>query len=132
MNGPGADASTSPAYKLGSAVLAFAVWGGWAFYVNRPSGLGTGLISGMAQGTASALMTLVMIKVVTEVFRRLRSRVARMIAPTVATVGGAAVLLVVVHTLVGTPEIAWTILPGLSAAVPFCAFTTHKLSRATV
>ena len=122
-------ATTSALYTWGSALLSFVLWGGWAFLVNRSAGMSSGVVSGLAQGTASALMTLVMIRVVTAVFRRLTSRVAQMVVPTVLTVGGAACFLVAVHTLVGTPEILWTILPGLSGGVPFCAFTSYKLQR---
>ena len=47
--------------------------------------------------------------------------------PTLITVGGAAGILVLVHSLVGTPNIFWTILPGLSGAVPYCFYTSYKL-----
>ncbi len=119
--------TTSRLYNWTSAVLAFVAWGGWAFYVNRSSGLATGLISGVTQGTSSMIMTFVMIKAVTGIFRQFTNRVLRMILPTVITVGGAACFLVLVHTLVGTPKIFWTILPGLSGAVPFCFYTSYKL-----
>ena len=122
-------ATTSRLYNWSAALFSFVVWGGWAFFVNRPTGLSTGLISGVAQGLASAAMSFVMIRAVTAIFRRLNNRVAQLVVPTVITVGAAAGFLVVVHSLVGTPEIFWTILPGLSGGVPFCAFTSYTLQR---
>ena len=123
-------AKTSRLYDWVSALLAFGLWGGWAFYVNRPSGLATGFTSGVAQGTVSMLMTFVMIQTVTGISRRLTSRYLQLTLPTLITVGSAAGLLVLVHFLVGTPNIFWTILPGLSGAVPFCFYTSYKLQPA--
>ncbi|MCP3955903.1 MAG: hypothetical protein GY697_27355, partial [Desulfobacterales bacterium] len=113
-----ASTKTSRLYNWVSAILAFVAWGGWAFFVNRSSGLVTGVTSGVAQGTVSMLMTFVMIGAVTSIFRRLTNRFMQLVLPTLITVGSAACLLVLVHSLVGTPNIFWTILPGLSGAVP--------------
>jgi len=121
------EAKTSRLYNWGAALLAFVVWGGWAFYVNQPAGLAVGLTSGLAQGTVSMLMTFVMIKAVTFIFRRLRRRLLQLTLPTILTVGAAAGILIVVHSQVGTPNIFWTIFPSLSMAVPFCAYTSYKL-----
>ena len=123
-------AKTSRLYDWSAALLAFVCWGGWAFYINYPAGVATGLVSGLAQGTVSMIMTLVMIKFVTDIFHRLANRFMQLTMPTLITVGGAACLLVVVHSLVGTPNIFWTILPGLSGAVPFCLYTSYKLQLA--
>ena len=120
-------ATTSRLYDWGSALLAFGFWGGWAFYINRPAGLATGFTSGLAQGTASMLMTFVMIKAVTAIFRRLANRYLQLALPTLITVGGAACFLTGLHAMVGTPNIFWTILPGLSGAVPFCLYTFYRL-----
>lgn len=121
------EAKTSRLYDWGAALLAFVVWGGWAFYVNQPAGFVVGLTSGLAQGTVSMLMTLVMIKAVTFIFRRLRHRLLQLLLPTILTVGAAAGFLIMVHSQVGTPNIFWTIFPSLSMAVPFCAYTSYKL-----
>ena len=120
-------AKTSRLYDWGAALLAFVVWGGWAYYVNLPAGLAVGLTSGAAQGTVSMLMTIVMIKAVTEIFRRLRNRLLQLTLQTILTVGAAAGFLILVHSQVGTPNIFWTIVPSLSMAVPFCAYTSYKL-----
>jgi len=120
-------AKTSRLYDWVAALLAFICWGGWAFFINSPAGVVTGLISGIAQGTASLVMTFAMIKVVTDIFHRLANRFLQLTLPTLITVGSAAALLVLVHSLVGTPNIFWTILPGLSGAVPFCFYTSYKL-----
>jgi len=123
----GTDAKTSRLYDWGAALLAFVVWGGWAFYVNQPAGLTVGVTSGTAQGTVSMLMTLVMIKAVTFIFRCMRNRLLQLTLPTILTVGAAAGFLIGVHSQVGTPNIFWTILPSLSMAVPFCVYTSYRL-----
>ncbi len=123
-------AKTSRLYDWSAALLAFVCWGGWAFYINYPAGVATGLSSGLAQGTVSMIMTFVMIKIVTDIFHRLANRFMQLTIPTLVTVGGAACFLVLVHSLVGTPNIFWTILPGLSGAVPFCFYTSYKLKFA--
>jgi len=122
-----AQAKTSRLYDWGAALLAFVVWGGWAFYVNQPAGLAVGLTSGAAQGTVSMLMTLVMIRAVTLIFRHLSNRLLQLTLPTILTVGAAAGFLMLVHSQVGTPNIFWTIFPSLSMAVPFCAYTSYQL-----
>lgn len=124
---PKPDTKTSRLYNWTAAMLAFVFWGGWAFFVNRPSGFSTGITSGVAQGTVSMLMTFVMIGAVTGIYHRLTNRFLQLVLPTIITVGSAACLLVLVHSLVGTPNIFWTILPGLSGAVPFCFYTSYKL-----
>ena len=120
-------AKTSRLYDWGAALLAFVIWGGWAFYVNRQAGLAVGMTSGVAQGTVSMLMTLVMIKAVTFIFRRMRHWLLQLTLPTILTVGTAAGFLITVHSQVGTPNIFWTIFPSLSMAVPFCAYTSYQL-----
>ncbi len=125
----GLSAKTSLLYDWGAALLAFVCWGGWAFFINYPAGVATGLISGLTQGTVSMTMTLVMIKIVTGIFHLLANPIMQLIMPTLVTVVGAACLLVLMHSLVGTPNIFWTILPGLSGAVPFCFYTSYKLQH---
>lgn len=122
-------AKTSKLYDFGAAALAFVLWGSWAYVVNVPASPMTGLISGLTQGTSSALMTLVMIKAVTAISRRLQRPFLRLTLPTVITVGAAAIFLVIAHSIAGTPSIFWTILPGLSGALPFCTFTSYKLLK---
>jgi hypothetical protein len=129
---PTIPAKTSRLYDWSAALLAFVVWGGWAYYVNRPAGLTIGLTSGVAQGTVSMLMTFMMIRAVTFIFRRLANRLLQLVLPTIVTVGTAACFLVLVHARVGTPNIFWTIFPSLSMAVPFCAYTSFRLRSADI
>jgi len=121
------EVKTSRLYNWVAALLAFGVWGGWAFYVNLPAGLTVGLTSGVAQGTVSMVMTFVMIKAVTLIFRHLPNRLLQLTLPTILTVGAAAGFLIWVHSQVSTPNIFWTIFPSLSMAVPFCVYTSYKL-----
>ena len=117
------------AFKLISAFLAFFLWGGWAFYVNGDSGLGTRLISGMVQGSASFVITLVMVRTVSWLFHNLPVNPLRFILPSLITVSTTGSCLALVHYVAGTPKILHTICPALAVAFSFCIFTTFKLQH---
>lgn len=123
---------TNPKFKIVSAILAFFVWGGWAFYANGAFGLTTRAISGLTQGISSFIITLVMIHVVTWIFNQISNKFLRSILPTLMTVGLTGSCLMLAHYLVGTPKIITTVTPGLVSAFLFCLFTTHKLTRITL
>ncbi len=123
---------TTHRYRYYSAILAFIIWGAWAFYVNGDAGFNTRLTSGLAQGTASLIITLVMVRAVTEIYNRLPDKPWRPLLPAVLTVCVTGSVLVLVHTLVGTPRILPTIAPALSVAFAFCIFTALKLNRTQV
>lgn len=120
---------TSRRYEFLSAIMAFIIWGGWAFYVNGGSRFETRLISGFAQGTASLIITLIMVRMVTEIFNRLPDNSLRLVLPAMITVCITGSGLTLVHALVGTPRIVTTIMPALSVAFVFCVFTALKLHR---
>ncbi len=121
---------TSRRYNLLAALLAFSVWGGWAFFVNRGAGLATGLTSGLAQGVASFATVLVMIASVTWLARRMESAAMRIFLPPAITVAMAGSCVTLVHLLVGTPHVARTVAPFVVVASGFCLLTAVKLHRA--
>jgi hypothetical protein len=118
---------TSRFFNLLSALLAFFLWGGWAYYINGGHGIYIRIISSLAQGTASSLITLFMIHVATYIFYKLFNSIMRMILPSVITVGFTGSCLVFMHYCIGTPNIFYTVTPALSVAFAFCLFTTFKL-----
>jgi len=127
---PVSPARTGLRYNLLAGLLAFSVWGGWAFYVNSTAGLATALVSGLAQGIASFATVLAMIASVTWLSERLGSVALKILAPPVITVGVAGSCIAAIHYLIGTPNIAKTVLPFVVVASGFCLFTAVKLHRA--
>jgi hypothetical protein len=126
-------ARTSHRFNLISATLAFALWGGWAYYVNAlTTGEGTAspLTSGLTQGTGSFLITLVLVRAVAWLYHRLPPRPLRLVLPGLITVTVTGTCLATAHALVGTPDIVQTVAPPLSVALAFCIYTAFMLRRA--
>ena len=120
---------TSSFYKYSSATQALAIWGGWSYYVNSKVSVTAGIKSGIAQGVASFFLTLIVVFLVTKVFNYFKLSLLKFSAPTLLVVSMLLTFLVTLHTAVGTPEILKTIIPPLTMAILFCAFTTYKLSN---
>lgn len=120
---------TSRSFNVLSALLAFLLWGGWAFYVNGRSDIAKGLLSGLTQGTASFIITLVMVYLVTWFFKQLPDNCLQIPLSALFTVSITGSFLIAVHLLVKTPEIFYTISPALSVAFAFCWYTAYKLRK---
>jgi hypothetical protein len=121
---------TSHRYNLVSAILAFLLWGGWAFLVNGQYGLTTRLVSGVTQGVASFVITLIMVRAVIWLYHQMPRNVLRVLLPPTITVSCSGSCLAMVHYLVGTPRIVQTITPALTVAFAFCLYTALKVFRA--
>jgi hypothetical protein len=128
-----APARTSRRFNLISAVLAFLLWGVWAYYVNsQPGGGPTGaspLVSGLTQGTGSFVITLVLVRAVAWLYHRLPANSSRLVLPGLVTVAVTGSCLAGAHALVGTTDIPQTIAPPLSVAFAFCVYTAFKIRR---
>ena len=127
---------TSPklfnSYTLASAVLAFFLWGGWAYFVNERSIVSSGFAAGLTQGLASGLITLIMVRAISVLIRTLPVDGIAVILPAFIIVTITSTGLVLLHSLSGTPNILYTIAPVISVAFAFCVVTTLKLrSEAT-
>jgi hypothetical protein len=122
---------TSRFYNVLSALLAFFLWGGWAYYVNGSTDITRGLISGLTQGTASFIITLVMVHLVTWFFNHLPGNFLQTLLVAFFTVSITGSCLVGIHLLVGTPKIFYTISPALSVAFAFCWYTAYKLRKSS-
>jgi hypothetical protein len=121
--------STSWVYKLGSALAAFSLWGGWAWYVNGADTEWATYLTAIAQGTSSFFITLVLVSLVTRLYNGLRHPLARLLLPSLLVAGLSSSMLVLVHLLVGTQHLLPTIVPPSTVAFLFCLFTTAKLFR---
>ncbi|MEZ6069698.1 MAG: hypothetical protein R3C10_05355 [Pirellulales bacterium] len=123
---------TSWQYRLVSAMLAFFLWGGWAYFVNSHTAAIDGappLTAALTQGTGSFIITLLMVRSVTWLYRRLPATPLRLVLPALFTVLVTGSCLATAHALVGTPNIVGTITPGLTVAFAFNVYTTIKLWR---
>jgi len=119
----------SLAFKVISAILAFVLWGGWAFYINEASD--TRLVSAITQALASFSITLILVHMVTFIFHRLPVTLMRIALPAIISISITGSGLVLAHTCAGTSRIFFTIAPALAVAFVFCIYTTLKLHRAT-
>ena len=118
----------SKQYNLFSAVAAFLLWGGWAYYINTDNSH-QGFISALVQGCASFLITLFMIGSVNWFFKRLSGGFKQMLLPPLFTVAITSCFLIVSHWIAQTPHILETISPALVVAFLFGLYTTYKLRK---
>ncbi len=125
-------AKTSKKYNAYSALFAFVVWGGWAYYINSANGFFTGLISGLAQGTFSCIMTLLIVVIVTKLFNAIHHPLLKIIVPPIVTVALTAIPLVTMHIIISTPYIIKTITLALLVSFIFCVMTVLNLRKATM
>ena len=93
--------------------------GGWALFANRAHGLDA-VLPALAQGVMSGLITLVLKRSLEAISQRLRG-VGAYVLPPVISATTIAALLITVHGLIGTPEIAATI------AVPWSVSTLYAI-----
>ena len=120
---------TSLLYNLASAVFAFVLWGGWAYFIN------VNIVSGLTQGTASFVITLFLVHAVTCLYHTLSSKkmseFLQLLLPAIITVGFTGTCLYIIHSIANTPHIAKTIAPALLVAFLFCIYTAYKLTQGT-
>ena len=121
---------TSIYFKYGSALLAFILWGSWAYFVNTTANH-SGLFSGLAQGSASFVITLFMVQGVTYLFSLFNHPAIQLLLPALMTSMVTILCLVIIHYLIGTQEILLTILPASTIGFIFCLYTSYKLYRQT-
>jgi hypothetical protein len=113
-----------PVYALVSALLAFALWGGWAYAIN-----GGSLKAALIQGSASFVITLLMARTVTWLYRRMAGGWLQLWLPASVTILLTGSGLATLHRLAGTPHILPTIAPALCVGFAFCLFTSYTLRK---
>lgn len=115
-------------YRYLSAVFAFFLWGGWAFYVNyMQAGWQSGLLSGIVQGVCSFVITLFIAYLVEKQFNWYEHALPKLLLPPICTVLLTGSCLILIHTLIQTPNIFKTLLPVLTVAFLFAVVTNFKL-----
>ena len=115
--------------KYLSALIAFILWGSWAYFINVGNSKYSGLVSGLSQGIASFAVTLGMVQSVTYFYNRIDGGFLKLIFPSVITTSLTCALLILIHHNVGTQHIFKTIFPALCIGFIFCLFTTYLLKK---
>ncbi len=103
---------------IAHVAFGFLAMGAWAVFANREHPLSQALLAGVVQGAISGSLTLGLKKFL-EWFNARLSGLAALLAPPLTTVASILAILLSVHTIAGTPEIAATI------AVPFTVSSTY-------
>jgi ABC-type cobalamin transport system permease subunit len=107
---------------------AFLAMGGWAIFANRSHPMPDPLIAGILQGALSALITLFLKRMIEALSMRLSGSYALVLPPLGAAVVSF-VLLVTLHSLAGTPEIAATIAIPLIVSTSYALLYSYSLWR---
>lgn len=107
---------------------AFLAMGGWAVFANRAHPMPEPLIAGVVQGSVSALITLLLKRMIEGVSARMTGHVA-LVVPVVLAACLSLALLVTLHSLAGTPEIAATISVPLSVSTGYAFIFSLALWR---
>lgn len=101
--------------------------GGWALFANRAHG-DAAYLPALAQGALSGAITLVLKKVLEAMSHRFSGWIAYILPP-VITASVILAILVAVHWLIGTPEIAATIAVPWSVSTLYAAIYSALLAR---
>lgn len=107
--------------------FAFFAMGGWALYANRAHGAAA-LAPALAQGAMSGAITLVLKRALEAMSQRLGGILAYLVPPLITASVILAVLLGV-HRLIGTPEIAATITLPWSVSTLYAVIYAATLAR---
>lgn len=100
--------------------FAFVAMGGWTLWANSDHGLAAAWRPALVQGVISGVITLVMKRAIEAMVARLAGPAAFVVPPLV-TASVILAVLVTVHRLIGTPEVARTI------AVPWSVSTLYAI-----
>jgi len=115
--------------NLTHVAFGFLLMGGWAAWANRAHGLEGAWAPALAQGVVSGALTGIIKKVLEQLDGRIGGPGA-WIVPPLLTAGSILAVLIGVHRLVGTPEIAATIAFPWTVSTLYAAVYNAGLVRA--
>ena len=118
--------------KWFSAIIAFVLWGGWAFYNNKGSGVSFGLRAGFVQGGFSFISTIIMASL-TEHLIKINgySLLARIFSALLISFSSLSVI-ASIHYLAQTPNILSTIIPPGTVALTYCILYAFSLKNESI
>lgn len=102
--------------------------GAWAVYANRAHEMPAPLVAGIVQGVLTATITLFLKRTIEGIFHRTTGSL-RLVLPPLAAFLISLVLLVVIHTLAGTPALLATISVPLTVSTLYALLYAITLSR---
>lgn len=108
--------------------FAFLAMGGWTLFANRAHGLEAAWRPAVVQGVISGAITLALKRVLEAVAGRLAGPAAYMLPP-LATASVILAVLICVHVMIGTPEVARTIAVPWSVSTLYAILYTAALVR---
>lgn len=115
--------------SLVHVAFGFLLMGGWALFANRGHGLAAAWLPALAQGTLSGALTGGLKKTLEALDGRIDGPLAYVVPPAV-TAGSILALLVLVHRLIGTPELVATIAFPWSVSTLYAIVYNAGLVRA--
>lgn len=115
--------------SLVHVAFGFLLMGGWALFANRGHGLAAAWLPALAQGILSGALTGALKKTLEALDGRIAGPLAFVIPPMV-TAGSILALLVLVHRLIGTPELVATVAFPWSVSTLYAIVYNAGLVRA--
>ncbi|TCU20349.1 hypothetical protein [Rhizobium sullae] len=109
--------------------FAFLAMGSWALFANSAHPLPRMLLAGFVQGALSACLTLFLKSAVESLSKRFSGSAAFIAPPLIACFGSASIL-IVIHTLSGTPEILRTVAVPLAVSTSYAAIYNYSIAIA--
>ena len=111
----------------------FLFYGAWAFFINFPHGWDSAITAAFTQGGYSFTITLVLALVIEFLFQRLSiTSITALWRNLWVFIAGFSLLLftsVGINLLTGTPEIVWTVLPGLTVSAVYTVMYILTLNK---
>ena len=115
--------------SLVHVAFGFLLMGGWALFANRAHGLAAAWLPAVVQGTVSGALAGALKKTLETLDGRIAGSLAYVVPPMV-TAGSILALLVLVHRLIGTPELVATIAFPWSVSTLYAIVYNAGLVRA--
>ncbi|EGG95061.1 hypothetical protein IMCC1989_1913 [gamma proteobacterium IMCC1989] len=114
-------------------IAGFLFYGAWAFFINFSHGWDSAITAAVTQGGYSFTITLVLALVIEFLFQRLSDTSITALWRNVwVFIAGFSLLLftsVGINLLTGTPEIFWTVLPGLTVSAVYTVMYILTLNK---
>ena len=114
-------------------IAGFLFYGAWAFFINFSHGWDSAITAAFTQGGYSFTITLVLALVIEFLFQRLSSTSITALWRNVwVFIVGFSLLLftsVGINLLTGTPEVVWTVLPGLTVSAVYTVMYILTLNK---
>jgi hypothetical protein len=106
-----------------------ALYGIWAFYINRDHGTDVALSAALTQAFVSFSITFAITRMIEGVSGLVEHSLARFVVPAVGGIGLAAAYTLGLHSWMGTPEVLQTAAPSLIVGSAYCCLYSAALAR---